>query len=125
MFPSLSSPFILVTKVIRRLIDNAISDGLLKGIPINPKFFLSHLIFVDDILFFREGEIMFMDHLKVLLSTFFWVKGTKINMKKYSLYSWGLSNRENNYLSQHLNMHISHAISGMKYLGFTLKSNEY
>jgi hypothetical protein len=49
----------------------------------------------------------------------------QINMEKSSLYSWGMSEEENQNISKILGAPTKENLEGMKYMGFSLKENSY
>jgi hypothetical protein len=81
--------FLLVVESLNRIIHKESSSANLKGIKININFSLTHLLFVDDILIFCEGNISYITLLKVILQTFCIATGMQINMEKSSLYTSG------------------------------------
>jgi hypothetical protein len=87
--------FLLVVESLSRLIHNEVNSTNLKGIKISLNFSLTHLLFVDDILIFCEGNISYISSLKEILQTFYLATCMQINMEKSSLYSWGMSEIEN------------------------------
>jgi hypothetical protein len=48
-----------------------------------------------------------------------------VNLEKSTLIAWGLNEQESQHLSQILNMPLKDLGSGLKYLGFFLKANNY
>jgi len=97
----------------------------LKGIKISLKFSLTHLLFVDDILIFCEGNISYISSLKEIVQTFCLTTHMQTNMDKSSLYTWGMTENENQHISRVLESPAKGNLEGMKYLGFSLKESNY
>jgi hypothetical protein len=89
-----------VVECLSRIIHSEATTTKIKGIRININFSLTHLLFVDDILIFCEGNISYISTLKEILNTFFLAMGMKINKEKSSLFSWGLSYFECQHISR-------------------------
>jgi hypothetical protein len=107
------------------LIHKEIKSGNLKGIAVSSSFSLSHLLFIDDILIFCQGNMNYIEHLKTLLTTFCKATGMLINKEKSSLFIWGMSDLEQQHISHILDIHLPKPEAGFKYLGFFLKANGY
>jgi hypothetical protein len=99
--------------------------GNIKGISIGPHFSLTHLLFVDDILIFCQGSMMFLLHLLSLLDIFCKATGMQINGEKYYFFSCGMPDYHHHHFTQIIVIpHPNHDLS-FKYPCFTLKSNGY
>jgi len=88
-------------------------------------FYLSSLLFVDDILIFREGTFRLVEHLNELLKIFYKATEMLIKKEKYSLITWGLNEQEEDQFSHLLSFRTGDIGSSLKYLGFFLKANNY
>jgi len=117
--------FLLVGEGMSKLIHQDIVEGNLKGISVSSTLFLSHLLFVDDILILCEIRVSYLNHLKTLLSIFCEDTCMQINREKSSLFSWKLSINEQQHLSQSLDFRNPNPEEGFKYFGFNLKPNGY
>ena len=74
--------FILVIEGLSLLIEDAKRNGRIKGIKISPQLFLTHLLFVDDVIMFGLGLFEEWMAFKVILDTFCEASGMRINMDK-------------------------------------------
>jgi hypothetical protein len=83
-----------VAERLSRLVHNAVKTTHIKGIHIHANFSLSHLLFVDNIAIVCQGKIYYIELLKRILLTFYIETSMQVNMEKYSLYCWGLSEQE-------------------------------
>jgi hypothetical protein len=117
--------FLLVAKGLSRLIHMVVESKNLRVISIGTSFYISHLLFVDDILIFCDGNFIFLNTLKEFLQIFYKSTRMIINKDKSSLFVWGLLDIEKKSISQLLDIQALEVENVMKYLGFTLKSNGY
>jgi hypothetical protein len=113
-----------VVECLSRIIHNERLAAKIKGIKISINFSLTHLLFVDDILIFCEGNISYISTLKEILNTFCLATRMKINKDKSSLFSWGLSDFECQHISRALGTPVLKNLEGMKYLGFHSKGKQ-
>jgi len=81
--------------------------------------------FVDDIIIFYEGNLSFIVKLKETIQSFCTITGMEVNIEKSTVYNWGLMGLENHHISRILGTMAKINNDGMKYLGFTLKVNNY
>jgi hypothetical protein len=58
-------------------------------------------------------------------SNIFIATNMRVNMEKSSLYSWGLSDQENQHISYVLYLQVKDIDASMKYIGFSLTGNNY
>lgn len=86
--------FLLAADGISRLIHEAKSQGLLKGIEVAPNFLVTHLLFVDDIILFSNGSLDDCRMLKRILDLFLKVTGLCINERKSTITCSGLAREE-------------------------------
>jgi hypothetical protein len=54
--PLSSFLFLIVVKGLRKLINNAKSSGIFKGLHFSDSIFLTHILFVDDVMIFGAGS---------------------------------------------------------------------
>ena len=80
--PLSSLLFILVIEGLSLLIEDAKRNGKVKGIKISSHLFLTHLLFVDDVILFGCGTYEEWIAFKVLLDTFCEASGMCINLEK-------------------------------------------
>eukprot|EP00253_Pinus_taeda_P002268 PITA_02268 len=62
--------FLLAAEGLSRLISNAKRSGLVKGLEVVVNLFITHLLFVDDILLFTNGSLIEIKELKSILDLF-------------------------------------------------------
>jgi hypothetical protein len=74
--------FLLVAESLSKPLKDALVGGGLKGIVVSPICSISHLLFVNDILIFCEGNISYVEHLEELLNIFCKAVGMLINKAK-------------------------------------------
>ena len=74
--------FILVIEGLSLLIEDANRNGKIKGIKISSQLFLTHLLFVDDVILFGLGSFEEWMAFKVILDTFCEASGMCININK-------------------------------------------
>lgn len=86
---------------------------------------ITHLLFVDDILIFRDGSWRSLQTLRHGLGLFHIATGVEINEEKSSISRANLSEEAFNYLEGFFHFPCSPMDDGVKYLGFFLKLNEY
>jgi hypothetical protein len=110
--------FLLIIKVLRKIMTHARSQGELKVLKISPSEVLSHLLFIDDVLLFGAGSREEFQGLRCILDLFFLAIGMDINWtKSYVHYSF-----PKEYLTSLLDSALpfprKHMSEGFKYLGF-------
>eukprot|EP00253_Pinus_taeda_P034161 PITA_34161 len=117
--------FLLIMEGLSRILSSARDRHLLTGIKIADDFYLTHLLFVDDILIFLNGSIGDTTTLQNAMLLFQQATGMKINEQKSSITSVGCSVHESVYTSQRFPFNSLSLADGIKYLGFRLKPNGY
>ena len=110
--------FILVIEGLSLFIKDAKAKGKIRGIKISDSLYLTHLLFVDDVIFFGNGTVMEWMAFDVLLETFCSASRMSISLNK------------SNFLYTEMDLGILHDIQhflpfkadpiqqGFKYLGF-------
>ena len=88
--------FLLVAEGINLIIKEAKRQGELKGIEVGLNLWVTHLLFVDDILLFFDGSRDDFHCLKRILDLFLKATGLVINENKSSITTAGLSISEVN-----------------------------
>jgi hypothetical protein len=96
-----------------------------KGTHIGQDGSLSHILFVDDILIFFEGNIHYLEQLDSLLTTFNTATNMSIKKSKSSSFFRALCQEEEQAIITHTSIQLANIEDGFKYLGFFLKSNNY
>jgi hypothetical protein len=117
--------FLLVAEGLNRAISHAKSAGTFSGIKISPVLFLTHLLFVDDVLIFSGGSRREVEVLRNILSLFSKATGMQINDRKSSLSTYLLTEEEEQAHNLFFPYERKTLDDGIKYLGFILKPNDY
>jgi len=99
--------------------------GRFKGIQVAPHLYISHLLFVDDVLIFCSGTRGESRTLRDILDLFSKATGMEINAEKSSLTTHRMRPEEVNEISEYFPFTITGLDGGLKYLGFSLKANLY
>eukprot|EP00253_Pinus_taeda_P016222 PITA_16222 len=124
-FPLSPLLFLLVAEGLSRLILEARRIGLIKGLEVAVNLFISHLLFVDDILLFTNGSLNELKELKNILDLFMKATGMQINLRKSQLLMEGFSRNECTQITAILPFEVYNMETSFKYLGFWLKPNSY
>ena len=117
--------FLLVVKGLSLMLHAAKREGNLRGIEVAVNLWVTHLLFVDDILLFSNGSPEDWRCLKEMLDLFLKETGLRINEKKYSLTTAGLLREELGRIVTILNFEIKSLQDPFKHLGFILKPDSY
>jgi hypothetical protein len=106
-------------------LNEAKSVGSFRGIKISQGLYISHLLFVDDILIFCDGSRQDIGKLCDGLLLFKQATGMEINAQKSSITFSSLDEEETLYIVERLPFQVFDLDEGLKYLGFLLKPNDY
>eukprot|EP00253_Pinus_taeda_P033161 PITA_33161 len=117
--------FLLVVEGLSQLIHKSRREGKIKGIEAAVNLFISHLLFVDDILVFTNGSINELKELKNIFVLFMKATGMQINPRKSQIIVEGLNRQENEQFNLYFPYEMCNMVSPFKYLGFWLKPNDY
>eukprot|EP00253_Pinus_taeda_P015506 PITA_15506 len=117
--------FLLVAEGLSRLIMEAKRTGLIKGLEVAINLFISHLLFVDDILLFTNGSLNEVKEIKIILDLFMKATGMQINIRKSHFIMEGFSRNECSQITAILPFEVCTMASPFKYLGFWIKPNSY
>eukprot|EP00253_Pinus_taeda_P027341 PITA_27341 len=117
--------FLLIMEGQSKVIFAARDRKLLTGIKLADNFYLTHLLFVDDILIFLNGSIGDTTTLQNSMLLFQQATGMRINEQKSTITTIGCSIHETAYASQRFPFNSLPLADGIKYLGFRLKPNGY
>eukprot|EP00253_Pinus_taeda_P033651 PITA_33651 len=117
--------FLLIMEGLSRIILSTRDRHQITGIKIVDNFFLTHLLFVDDILIFLNGSIGDTSSLHNSFLLFQQATGMQINNNKSTITSVGCSVHEITYATQRFPFVILELNDGIKYLGFRLKPSGY
>eukprot|EP00253_Pinus_taeda_P008403 PITA_08403 len=77
--------FLLVAEGLSQLILKAKREGTVKGLEVAVNMFISHLLFIDDILLFSNGNMTEIKELKKILELFMKATGMLMNYRKSQL----------------------------------------
>lgn len=117
--------FLLAAEGLSRLISQAKRSGLVKGLEVAVNCFITHLLFVDDILLFTNGNLNELIELKIILDLFLKATGLQINSRKSQLILEGFNRQEESLILSYLPFEINKMDRPFKYLGFWLKPSSY
>jgi len=117
--------FLLVAEGLSRAIIEAHHEGRFQGIRVAPNLNITHLLFVDDVLIFCSGCRRESRVLKEILELFSKATGMEINAGKSTLTTNLLRPFEEDELLRLFPYNTAGLDEGLKYLGFSLKSNLY
>eukprot|EP00253_Pinus_taeda_P008165 PITA_08165 len=117
--------FLLVAEGLSRLLMEAKREGLIKGLEVAVNLFISHLLFVDDILLFTNGSLNEVKELKVILDIFMKATGMQINFRKSHFIFEGFNRNERAQITSVIPFEAYTMEYPFKYLGFWLKPNSY
>ena len=121
----LSPLFILVIEGLILLIEDAKFNGRIRGIKISPQLFLTHLLFVDDVILFGLGSFEEWMAFKVILYTFCEASSMHINMDKSCFLHNVLDANLLCRITGLLPYRFEHLNQGFNYLGYFLKPSGY
>eukprot|EP00253_Pinus_taeda_P026324 PITA_26324 len=117
--------FLLAADGISLMIQDAKRQGTLKGIEVVVNFWVTHLLFVDDILLFSNESLEDCRTLKKILDLFLKATGLCINERKSTLTCVGMPRELVRRVELVLNFEIKSMEDAFKYLGFFLKPDNY
>ncbi|XP_071699918.1 uncharacterized protein [Rutidosis leptorrhynchoides] len=89
--PLSSFLFIIVAKILSKLLSNDLDNGLLKGCQFNQDLCINHSQFADDTIIFAQPSIIELNRIKSILHLFFQASGLEMNLVKTTLYGRCLS----------------------------------
>eukprot|EP00253_Pinus_taeda_P006972 PITA_06972 len=117
--------FLLVAEGLSRLIHKARRSDKIKGIEVAINLYITHLLFVDDILIFTNGSLNEMKEYKNIFDLFMKATGMQINSRKSEVCVTGFNRRECSRISNLFPYQIQPLDSPFKYLGFWLNLDSY
>eukprot|EP00253_Pinus_taeda_P008342 PITA_08342 len=124
-FPLSPLLFLLVAEGLSRLIHKARREEKVKGIEVAINLFITHLLFVDDILIFSNGSYNELKELRCILDLFLKATGMQINSRKSQVSVADIDRRERTTLLNLFPFQYQPLDSPLKYLGFWLKLTAY
>nr|GFA97153.1 RNA-directed DNA polymerase, eukaryota [Tanacetum cinerariifolium] len=110
--------FILVMETLHISVSRAVNDGVFKGLQIHDSMVLSHLFYVDDVVFLGEWSDDNLANLIRILQCFQLASGLKINVQKSQVLGVGVSSDIVNQGASIICCSVIHA--PFKYLGVTV-----
>jgi len=110
---------------LNRLITKDKNEGRLKGVRIVDNIILSHLLFLDDILIFLDGNTNESYVFNTTLNYFFKAIRMVNNQENFILTTFGCSQLKIDYAPQRFPHTILTFEDELNYLGFRLKPNNY
>lgn len=96
-----------------------------KGLEVAVNLYISHLLFVDDILLFTNGNLNEIKDLKNILDLFMKAIGMQVNYRKSQLIMEDFNRHEKHLITSILPFDAYNMENPFKYLGFWLKPNAY
>lgn len=117
--------FLIAAEGLSQLILAANRRGEFKGIEVIINIFITHLLFVDDIILFCDGSRCDLHELKLVLDLFLKATWMSINDKNSIIVHNGLSRVELNIILSFFPFEIKSMTKSFKYLGFYLKLDSY
>lgn len=117
--------FLLIMEGLSRVISSARDRHHMTGIKIVDNLFLTHLLFVDDILIFLNGNVGDSTALHGSILLFQQATGMLINNNKSTITMVGCSIHESAFATQRFPFTYLNLADGIKYLGFRLKPSGY
>lgn len=100
-------------------------SGAFKCIQISLNLFITHLLFVDDVLLFCDGSRRDAVKLIEILDQFCRATGMEVNGRKSSVSCCNLMDQEVESYQNLFHFSLITFETGFKYLGFHLKLNNY
>eukprot|EP00253_Pinus_taeda_P014695 PITA_14695 len=113
--------FLIVMDALSRLIDSAKRSGEFSGLKITDDCFLTHLLFVDDVMIFLDGSIRDSRSFSNIITLFSSATGMLANHTKSSIILSRTSIHESHLALQLFPYSIHPLDHGLKYLGFWIK----
>jgi hypothetical protein len=123
--PLIISFFLLIVEALNRAIVEEKSCGEFQGIAISLNLNITHLLFVDDVLIFCNGQRSDAHKLSDILELFGKATGMKINERKSTLSTHNMELEEQRSYKDLFPFEQQELDKGLKYLGFQLKPNNY
>lgn len=110
--------FVIVMEGLNRLIASVKTDGRLHGLKMSNLCFLTHLLFVDDVLIFLDGNIQYSATFADILFMFSRAMNMDANHGKSYISPSHTSPHELRFSRQHFPYSMLPLEQGLKYLGF-------
>lgn len=110
--------FLLLAKGLSQLVQKAKRDGSIRGLEVAINMFISHLLFVDEILLFSNGNINEIKEIKRILNLFMKATRMQVNHRKSQVILEGFNRQEIAQISTVLPFDVQKLDDPFKYLGF-------
>ncbi len=110
--------FLLVAEGLARLLNEAVSNGLVKGVGPSAEAKVALVQYADDTFFFCEAKGKQVKNLRFVWHLFEWASGLKINLNKTELYYFGANEARGGGLAEMLGCKRGYLPT--KYLGLPL-----
>ena len=110
--------FLLAIEGLSRLLQQTKADGRIKGIKISRDLFLTHLMFIDDIMILGSGSISEWSVISGILLNFCKVSGLSINHSRSRLLLHDTDDHDRAAMGNLLKMRSFPMAKGTRYLGF-------
>jgi hypothetical protein len=117
--------FLLVVEGLSRTIKEKVREKKLEGIPVARGIFITHLMFVDDVILFGNGNIVEWEVFKEILGLFCKATGMDFSPQKSLFLEVGWAEEELALLKLIFPFEVNSVDTGFKYLGCFLKPNCY
>jgi hypothetical protein len=117
--------FLIITEALSRMLKEARTNGMLRGVKVSESKMVSHLLFVDDILCSVHGSYGDLSTLKNIFFMYSKATGMMVNMVKSCIIINNCSETESNSFSNLFPSQRLALSEGFKYLGFFLKPDCY
>eukprot|EP00253_Pinus_taeda_P008270 PITA_08270 len=117
--------FLLIMEGLSGFLASTRERQQIMGIKIAEDFYLTHLLFVDDVLIFLNGSIGDSTALQHAMHLFQMATGMKINVQKSTITTVGCTAHETAFALQRFPFNSLTLADGIKYLGFRLKPIGY
>jgi hypothetical protein len=100
-------------------------EGSIKGIKVAGSFNLTHLLFVDDVIFFGIGTLQEVKKYTEILDLCCKFIGMEVHIHKSSTFFNGLEENMERQIAQVISYTPTRLEKGIKYPGFHLNPNDY
>jgi hypothetical protein len=117
--------FLIIAEALRKMLKEAKTSGVLKGIRVSESEIVSHLLFVDDIFCSVNGARGDIKALRKILNRYCLATCMSINLEKSCIILNNFSETESNEMRNILPAQRKNIDESFKYLGFHLKPDCY
>ena len=107
------------------MIASAKENNLIKGIKVAVTLFITHTLFVDDVLIFGDRKVLEWQHIKSLIDTFHGASRMSISERESVLFHSCNCQETMDNIAHFFPYSWKQLGAGLIYLGFRLKPNNY